>query len=149
MQTKSLETRWLIRRDMLEVLELERVKNASPWTEDDWLSYLCQRDHIGIVAETHNHEILGAMLYRLDFTGLEIVHLVAETNQAADALIARMKLKLGTRRTWLEAVVPESDLNSQLFFQQHGFVAYDFARGKFGDEDGYKMLYSSPAECLQ
>lgn len=142
MQTKTLETRWLIRADLPEVLELERAKNAAPWTKENWLSCLKTRNHISLVAYTTTHEITGAILYRLDVAGLEIVHLVASTNQAADALIKRMKLKLGTRRTWLESVVPEADLNSQLFFQQHGFVAYEIERGRFGDEDGYRMLYS-------
>jgi len=43
--------RWMIRRDMPEVMRTERASFEYAWTEDDFLRCLRQRNCIGMVAE--------------------------------------------------------------------------------------------------
>ena len=58
--------RWLIRRDMPEVLEIERSLPAS-WGEPEYLDLLRQRDVIGMVAEAGDlgGRVVGVFVYRL------------------------------------------------------------------------------------
>jgi len=58
------QIRWLIRRDMPEVLEIERANFEYTWTEEDFLCCLRQRNCIGMVAEIA-HNIEGFMIYEL------------------------------------------------------------------------------------
>ncbi|MEK6238743.1 MAG: ribosomal-protein-alanine N-acetyltransferase RimI, partial [Planctomycetales bacterium] len=43
--------RWMIRRDMPEVLAIENSSFEFPWSEEDFLRSLQQRNCIGMVAE--------------------------------------------------------------------------------------------------
>ena len=43
--------RWMIRRDMPEVLDIENQAFEFPWTEEDFIRCLRQRNCIGMVAE--------------------------------------------------------------------------------------------------
>src|SRR4051812_2604533 len=43
--------RWMIRRDMAEVLEIERSAFEFPWFEEEFIRCLRQRNCIGMVAE--------------------------------------------------------------------------------------------------
>ena len=41
--------RWMIRRDMAEVLDIERQCFEFPWTEDEFINCLRQRNAIGMI----------------------------------------------------------------------------------------------------
>lgn len=43
------QIRWLIRRDMPEVMEIEKRSYEFPWTEEEFLTCLRQRNCIGTV----------------------------------------------------------------------------------------------------
>ena len=62
--TLSVQIRWMIRRDMAEVLDIERDSFEFNWTEEDFLSCLRQRNCIGMVAE-HEGRVCGFMIYFL------------------------------------------------------------------------------------
>lgn len=133
--------RWVIRRDLSEVLEIERDLSTPPWCEDKWLTYLRSRSSIGVVAEDGS-KIIGAMIYTMCNFGLLIERVISRTTPGADAMIERLKDKLShQRRTWLETIVDESDLQSQLFFQRHGFVCVGI---EHGPDTGYRFVFSLP-----
>ena len=50
--------RWMIRRDMPEVLAIEHASFEYPWCEEEFLRVLRQRNCIGMVAE-HGERIVG------------------------------------------------------------------------------------------
>ena len=52
--------RWMIRRDMPEVLQAEQASFEFPWTEEDFLRCLRQRNCIGMVAE-QGEKVVGFM----------------------------------------------------------------------------------------
>ena len=66
--------RWMIRRDMAEVLEIEREGFEFPWCEDDFIRCLRQRNCIGMVAE-HDERVVGFMIYELHKTRLHVLEL--------------------------------------------------------------------------
>ena len=56
--------RWMIRRDMPEVLAIEHGSYEYPWCEEEFLRVLRQRNCIGMVAEL-GERIVGFMIYEL------------------------------------------------------------------------------------
>lgn len=58
----DVQIRWMIRRDMPEVIDIEQGAFQFPWTEEDFLNSLKQRNCIGMVAEVRDR-IVGFMVY--------------------------------------------------------------------------------------
>ena len=50
-QEARLHIRWMIRRDMAEVLEIENQSFEFPWSEEEFIRCLRQRNCIGMVAD--------------------------------------------------------------------------------------------------
>ena len=69
----GIHIRWMIRRDMPEVMRTERASFEYSWTEDDFLRCLRQRNCIGMVAE-HGDIISGFMIYELHKTRLHVLN---------------------------------------------------------------------------
>ena len=139
--------RWMIRRDMAEVLDIERESFEFPWYEEDFIRCLRQRNCIGMVAE-HGERVVGFMIYELHKTRLHILNFaVAEEfrgrdvgRQMADKLISKLSSQ---RRTRITLEVRETNLPAQLFFKQLGFRATSVLRSYYDDspEDAYLMQY--------
>ena len=72
-QAVSVQIRWMIRRDMPEVLKIEHESFEFNWTEEDFLACLRQRNCIGMVAE-HDNRVVGFMIYELHKTRLHILN---------------------------------------------------------------------------
>ncbi|MFO1095060.1 MAG: hypothetical protein U0992_17400 [Planctomycetaceae bacterium] len=72
-QHLDVQIRWLIRRDMPEVLKIERESFEFPWTDEDFMCCLRQRNCIGMVAE-YDHQIVGFMVYELHKSRLHILN---------------------------------------------------------------------------
>ena len=65
--------RWMIRRDMPEVLAIEEQCFEFPWSEEDFIRCLRQRNCIGMVAE-HSERVVGFMIYELHKNRLHILN---------------------------------------------------------------------------
>src|SRR5262249_26764482 len=65
--------RWMIRRDMPEVLQTEQDSFEYSWTEEDFLRCLRQRNCIGMVAE-QGEKVVGFMIYELHKAKLHILN---------------------------------------------------------------------------
>ena len=70
-QEVRVHIRWMIRRDMPEVLDIESESFEFPWSEDDFIRCLRQRNCIGMVAELDD-QVVGFMIYELHKTRLHI-----------------------------------------------------------------------------
>ncbi len=147
-QELRVHIRWMIRRDMVEVLRIEAASFEFPWTEDDFLRCLQQRNCIGMVAE-HEDRILGFMIYELHKTRLHVLNFaVAEQarrrgvgSQMVDKLVSKLSPE---RRTQILLEVRETNLPAQLFFRESGFRATNVLREFYEDspEDAYVMRYA-------
>jgi len=139
--------RWMIRRDMPEVLDIESESFEFPWLEDDFIRCLRQRNCIGMVAE-HEDKVVGFMIYELHKTRLHILNFaVAEAyrmqgvgRQMASKLISKLSQQ---RRSRIVLEVRETNLPAQLFFKHQGFRAVTVLRDFYDDtpEDAYIMQY--------
>jgi [ribosomal protein S18]-alanine N-acetyltransferase len=145
---RQAQIRWLIRRDMDEVLTIERSSFEFPWTEEEFLCCLRQRNCIGTVAEL-DHEIVGFMIYELHQSMLRILNFSVSPNIRRQGIGTQMVQRLvdklsQQRRREIVLEVRETNLNAQLFFANSGFRALSVLRNHYDDtmEDAYYMRYS-------
>lgn len=139
--------RWMIRRDMAEVLDIEREGFEFSWSEDDFIRCLRQRNCIGMVAE-HEDRVVGFMIYELHRTRLHLLNFaVAEDlrrQRIGTQMLGKLLAKLSAqRRTRIVLEVRETNLPAQLFFRSLGFRAVSLLRDFYEDttEDAYLMQY--------
>ncbi|MBW3539516.1 MAG: ribosomal protein S18-alanine N-acetyltransferase [Planctomycetes bacterium] len=151
-QDLSVQIRWLIRRDMTEVLDIERDSFEFAWTEEDFLCCLRQRNCIGMVAE-HDRRIVGFMIYELHKSRLRIlnfaVHRDARRHGVGRQMLRRLIDKLSQqRRNEILLHVRETNLAAQLFFRNQGFMAVGVLRNHYDDttEDAYAMTFRLDAD---
>jgi [ribosomal protein S18]-alanine N-acetyltransferase len=144
----DVQISWLIRRDMPDVLRIERQGFEYPWTEEDFLSCLRQRNCIGMVAE-HKQRIVGFMLYELHRSKFNLLNFAVETesrrSQVGTQMVSKLVGKLSQeRRHVIETKVRETNLAAQLFFKSQGFEATSVERDAYDDSDeaAYVMRYT-------
>lgn len=150
MQTKAqpeLSIRWLIRRDMPEVLQIERGSFEYPWTEEEFLGYLRQCNCIGTVLE-EDHCIRAFMIYELHPDRLELVSLAVHPGHRrrgfGTRMVQRLQDKLSIRRRReIATQVRETNVGAQLFLKQMHFRADSVIRDFYEStsEDSYCMRY--------
>ena len=142
---------------MPEVLEIERASFEQPWTEEDFLGHLRQRNCIGMVAE-HNQRIVGFMIYELHKARLQLLNFATSVDfrrlgvglQMVDKLVDKLSQQ---RRQEILLEVRESNLQAQLFFKAQDFRAVRVLRTHYADptEDAYVMryrLYEAAADTI-
>jgi ribosomal-protein-alanine N-acetyltransferase len=139
--------RWMIRRDMPEVLQIEQDSFDYSWTEEDFLRCLRQRNCIGMVAE-QGEKVVGFMIYELHKNKLHILNFAVQQSFRRLGIGAQMVAKLigklsSHRRTRITLEVRETNLGAQLFFHKQGFKAMRVLRGFYEDsgEDAFLMQY--------
>lgn len=152
-QQVRVHIRWMIRRDMNEVLDIEQESFEFPWCEDDFIRCLRQRNCIGMVAE-YDDRVVGFMIYELHKTRLHIMNFAVSREFRRRGVGRQMLAKLigklsHQRRTRIMLEVRETNLPAQLFFRCEGFRAVSVLRDFYDDttEDAYLMQYRyRPAE---
>lgn len=142
--------RWMVRRDMKEILDIENACHQYPWQEEEFVRVLRQRNCIGMAAE-HNGLVVGFMVYALHLRHLHILNLAVAPIQRrgiGTAMIGKLKDKLdpdGHRRTRLVAEVRETNLDALHFLKANGFIATELLHGFYDsvwtDEDAIRMEY--------
>jgi ribosomal-protein-alanine N-acetyltransferase len=137
--------RWMIRRDMPEVLAIESDSFEFPWCENDFLRCLRQRNCIGMVAE-HDDRVVGFMIYELHKARLHVLNFAVASrfrrHGVGGHMVSKLIGKLSTeRRNRILLEVRETNLAAQLFFRAAGFRAVSVLRDFYEDtpEDAYLM----------
>ena len=139
--------RWMIRRDMPHVLGIEQESFEFPWSEEDFIRCLRQRNCIGMVAEC-GEKVVGFMIYELHKTKLHIlnfaVHPSYRRHGVGTQMVAKLVSKLSShRRTRITLEVRETNLTAQLFYRAQDFKAVRVLRTYYEDsgEDAFLMNY--------
>ncbi|MGL5095569.1 MAG: ribosomal protein S18-alanine N-acetyltransferase [Planctomycetia bacterium] len=146
-QELRVHIRWMIRRDMPEVLHIEQESYDFAWTEEDFLQCLRQRNCIGMVAEL-GEKIVGFMIYELHKSKLHILNFAVHPEhrrcQIGLQMVQKLVSKLSShRRTSITLEVRETNLAAQLFFREASFQAMRVVRDYYPDtgEDAYLMQF--------
>ena len=147
LQKTRLQIRWMIRRDMPEVLSIEEESFEFPWSEEDFIRCLRQRNCIGMVAE-FDGRVVGFMIYELQRTRLHVLNFCVAKEFRRRSVGTRMVQKLvaklsAQRRSRLILEVRETNLPAQLFFRAQGFRAVNVLHDFYEDttEDAYLMQF--------
>ncbi|HMO16612.1 MAG TPA: ribosomal protein S18-alanine N-acetyltransferase [Oligoflexia bacterium] len=143
----SIHIRWMIRRDMPFVLEIEKGSFEYPWSEEEFIRCLRQRTCIGKVAELGD-SVHGFMIYELHKARLHILSFAVNPDKRREgigsAMINSLKEKISLqRRDRLLLEIRETNLDAQLFFQSQGFRAISILKDFYEDttEDAYLMQF--------
>jgi len=146
-QKVRVRIRWMIRRDMPEVLAIEADSFEFPWLEEDFIRCLRQRNCTGMVAQ-HKNRVVGFTIYELNKTRIWILNFATATDFIRRGVGTQIVFKLigklsAQQRTQINLEVRETNLPAQLFFQSVGFRAISVLRECYEDapEDAYLMQY--------
>ena len=150
----GIHVRWMIRRDMTEVLSIEREAFEFPWSDEDFTRCLRQRNCIGMVAEIAD-SVVAFMIYELHRARLHMINFAVARSHRRLGIGRHMLQKLcgkltPDRRSRVVLEVRETNLPAQLFFRSLGFRATSVLKDFYQDttEDAYLMEYrleSQPA----
>lgn len=145
--------RWMIRRDMPRVMQIDGLCFEYSWTEDEYICLLRQRNCIGMVAELRD-EVVGYMIYELHKRRLDLIVLAVDPGYSrrgiGSAMIEKLASKLSPlRRNRITCCVSDSNLHAQLFLRDQGFRAVGVLRGAGIDgSDEYEMVYRVKEEVV-
>ena len=145
MKTLPAQVRWLIRRDMDEVMKIEKRSFDHPWTEEEFMMHIRERNTIGAVIED-NTQIIGYMVYELHKGKLNLLNLAVKPierrsgygRQMVQRLIDKLEQQ---RRTTIECTISDNNLNAQLFLQSCGFKACRVIKDAWNGSDAYLFRY--------
>lgn len=143
----KVHIRWMIRRDMPDVLKAEQESFEYAWTEEDFLRCLRQRNCIGMVAEI-NDRVVGFMIYELHKSKLHILNFAVSPQVRRQKIGSQMVTKLigklsSHKRCKITLAVRERNLAAQVFFRNQAFKAVKVLRNYYEDsgEDAFLMEY--------
>lgn len=139
--------RWMIRRDLPQVMAIERRSFETPWTDEDFLVSLRQRNVIGMVAEDRHERVVGYVLYQIQRESLQILNIAVgkcfRRRTVGRQLIDKLKNKINGHpfRKVIAAETCERNLPAQLFFKANGFDHCSVIHGAYADndEDAFRM----------
>jgi [ribosomal protein S18]-alanine N-acetyltransferase len=147
-----VQIRWMIRRDMPDVLRMEQESFEFPWSDDDFVRCLRQRNCIGMVAE-HEDRVVGFMIYELHKTRIHVLNFAVDQEYrrrgVGSQMVAKLIAKLSAqRRSRIVLEIRETNVSAQLFFRENGFRAVSILRKYYEDtpEDAYLMQYRYRAD---
>jgi ribosomal-protein-alanine N-acetyltransferase len=144
--------RWMINRDLKQVLAIENQCFEFPWGQDALIRCLGQRNCIGHVATIEDGsalgQVVGYMIYEIHRNRLHILSLAVHPDHQRQgvgaAMVAKLTGKLSyERRNRIMLEVRETNLAALLFFKSQGFKAISVLRDYYEgtDEDAYLMQY--------
>ena len=146
-KTQDLFIRWMIRRDMDQVLDIENACFEYPCTEDEIVEFLRSRNGIGVVAE-YRDEVIGFVLYRVYKSHMRIEDIAVrpdfQRSKVGTEMVNQLKGRLDfAGRTRIETVVMERNLRAQKFFSGHGFRVEEMMKGFYTEipDDAYRFVF--------
>jgi ribosomal-protein-alanine N-acetyltransferase len=146
-QRMECHVRWMIRRDMPEVLAIETESFEFPWLEEDFLRYLRARNSVGIVAE-HDDRVTGFMVYELCKTQIHVPNFAVAQDfrrrSVGTQMVNKLISKLSTQhRTRITLKIRETNLVANEFFTSLGFRVLFLLKNHYCDsQNAYSMQYT-------
>lgn len=120
----NIHVRWMIRRDIPEIVELEKYGMPDSWDEATLLSQLQQRNNTGMVAEIGDL-IVGYLIYNIRKQSYDIVRLVvhpgARKAGVGAKIIERLRNSATKSRQRNQIVSRDHPPAATGFFQKQGF----------------------------
>jgi len=136
----ATQIRWVIRRDMPEILGIDAASFADPWTEAEFNEHLSRRNGIGTVAETSGR-VVGYIMYELHQRRLDLVRFAVAADVRGQGYGSRLLLRLKDRmlessRSAIGCMVSEANVKAQVWLRSHNFRALSVEDDYFGNGEG-------------
>ncbi len=152
MPKTDVHIRFMIRRDMDRVLEIDNASHEPGWTEKDFMAALRQRNYVGRVAEYNGNDerlhgkVAGLIVYELEKKKIHVINIAVAPDfrrqGVASQIIDNLKRSIGGTRSQIYANVLDTNFAAQKFYQKQGFSATGVDRNFFdGDRDAYLMSF--------
>lgn len=148
-QINKAHVRWMIRRDMVRVLEIENESFDYPWSEVAFHQVLRQRNCIAMVAEAGDN-VIGYMVYEMHRYRLHLLNFAVcpfhRRTGIGKQLMEKLKSKLSWgRRSRINCEIREANLEAQLWFKAHGFRCLSILKDFYDDttEDAYLFSFQT------
>lgn len=146
----KINIRWLLKRDIESLVNMEAETFEYPWTYEEYVFKLRSRNTIGMVAE-FKEKIVGTIIYQIHKRRIIIDNIFVDKwcvrNGIGTKLINYLKNKLSDdRRNAISITVREKNLDTQLFLKSCGFVCAAILYDSYDntDEDAYLFEYHKP-----
>lgn len=142
-----MSIRWMLRRDMQDVLKIEYRSFDWPWSEDDFMHCLSHHNRIGLVYEQED-KIMGYIVYETLEDRIRVLNIAVHPNHRRQGigvqLLDALKGRLKDSRATVDMYVSEDNLNTQLFLKKNKFIASNVEKNfyKDFDLDAYYFSYS-------
>ena len=144
----KVNIRWMMWKDLQEVLTIENECFEYAWSEEEFVECLQQRNCVGMVAESQGR-VVGFTIYEVQKTKIYLLNVATLSEfrrqgigtQLVAKLIAKLK---NQRRSRITLEIRETNLPAQVFFRSLGFRAVDILRDFYVDstnEDAYQMVF--------
>ena len=145
----NVHIRWMVRPDMSEVLNIEKVSFTHPWSEEDFIRCLRQRNCMGMVAE-YDKRVAGFMIYDLHKNKLHVLNFAVGENfrrqTVGHQMVRKLQGKLSKqRRNRLSLEIDEYNLAGLQFFKSQGFIATGIRENMIT----MKFYYEKPEMSLE
>lgn len=137
----SIQPRWLLRRDLPEVLAIERASFSAPWSECQFDGLLRRMECFGLVAEIPDG-VCGYLIGAIDREQVQLLNLAVaprwRRHGIGSRLLTSLVDRLATPRR-LVTVVSERNLAAQLFLRARGLRATRILHGHWSGtpDDAY------------
>lgn len=143
----NVHVRWMIGRDLDEVLRIERLSFEDAWTEDELRRNIRKQNCIAWVAE-YGDRVVGFVVYQLHKHHLNVLDLAIHPDwrrrgvgsQLVDKAVSLLS---EDRRTKAIVHVSEVNVPAQIFLRQNLFMWVKTDRSKADDgRDAYRFEYA-------
>lgn len=144
-----IHVRWMILRDTIEVVEIERQSFADQWGERGLREVLRGRNVIGMVADDGGR-VVGYMVYELHRDRIELLRIAVAADRrrkgVGGRLICKLKGKVAPfadrrKRVSIDVPEPEATIEACRFLASQGFAAR-LVRGAGDSPDVYRFAFA-------
>lgn len=148
----NVHIRWMIRRDVPAILQMEQQSYPDPWEEATLLHHLRKIKVICLVAE-RGEDVIGYAIYGLYKKRLHLLRFTVESQSRRKSVGALMMKKLQTKldpgqRSHLTVTLRETNLGGLLFLRRLGFRATGMQRSYYADTDEDAIFLEFRQEVL-
>lgn len=140
--------RWMVQRDLAEVLRIEWASFADPDHEEALVRRLRQPNCIGMVAEDRRGQIVGFMLYESFISRIHLLKIAVSPLERRQGVGRQMLKALAAKlipqqRHRVLLKIRETNIDAQLFFRRHGYRCISTLKNYYKNsaDDAYVMQY--------
>lgn len=146
-----MNLRWMIRKDIPEVLDIERRSFEFPWKENDFIFTLQCPNCVGMVVENDDGRVVGFALYETKIGKTALINLAVHPEETGlgygKVLLEEVKKSSDKVLMWIR----ESNLKAQLWLKSQGFLAKKILNRFYDDcgEDAYKFIFTKKKDLIE